>query len=98
MSSTTVHLIVPFHAKAGCEQALADVLAGLIEPTRAEAGCIRYELLQGVEDPAKLFFVEEWQDEDALEAHRNSPHLQAAVEQFDRLCSSDPHVTFCRMV
>ncbi len=53
------------------------LLNELIEPTRNEAGCILYELLQNKSDPTDFTFVEEWESDDALDAHAASAHLRS---------------------
>jgi quinol monooxygenase YgiN len=55
----------------------------LVEDTRQkDAGCIRYELLQDVEDPNVLTFLEEWESEQALRLHGQAPHFRQAMEDF----------------
>lgn len=82
-------VIARFRAKAGKEAELRALLMGLIEPTRREAGCYRYELLVRQEEPGELVFVEEWQDEDALEAHLATPHILAARERLPELLDGE---------
>lgn len=53
------------------------VLLDLIPPTRAEAGCLRYELQQDLEEPHIFTFVESWASRDLHTAHMQSPHLLA---------------------
>jgi quinol monooxygenase YgiN len=50
-------------------------------PTRAEKGCIFYELYQMKDEPCDFFFVEEWDSEDDLQKHLQSPHVKAFVEK-----------------
>lgn len=46
-----------------------------IQATRAEAGCARYSYGVDVADPNLLHIVEEWSDEEAVNAHMNTPHM-----------------------
>ncbi len=55
----------------------------VIEPTRAEAGCMSYVLHQGLENPAVFIFVEKWSDEAALEQHLNTEHLKGLLKAVD---------------
>ncbi|NDR56261.1 putative quinol monooxygenase [Aliiruegeria sabulilitoris] len=52
-------------------------LLKLIEPTRAEEGCINYDLHQDNENPAHFFFYENWETRELWQAHMNSAHLKA---------------------
>jgi len=53
------------------------VLLDLIPPTRAEAGCLRYELQQELDAPHVFIFVESWESRELHSAHMQSPHLLA---------------------
>lgn len=65
-------------------------LEKLVPITRAEAGCLQYDLHQDNDDPAVFLFYENWESRDLWQAHMSAPHLQAygqatagAVEAFE---------------
>jgi quinol monooxygenase YgiN len=68
-------VIAKLKAKKGCEQQLREMLRGLVEPTRAEEGCIKYDLHRSLEDPGLFIFYENWESRPLWEAHMKSPHL-----------------------
>lgn len=76
MTSSETRVIARFQARPGKEEELKSVLEGLIEPTRAEAGCLLYELWQNRADPTEFTFVEEWVSDEALTAHGETDHIQ----------------------
>ena len=41
-----------------------------------EPGCLRFDVLQDSQDPDHYYFYEVYRDEDALVAHRQTPHYQ----------------------
>ena len=51
-------------------------LLKLIAITRAEAGCISYDLHQDNENPAHFLCVENWESRELWQAHINAQHLQ----------------------
>jgi len=55
-------------------------LEKLLPITRAEAGCIQYDLHQDNEDPAHFTFYENWESRDLWQTHMNAPHLAAYME------------------
>jgi quinol monooxygenase YgiN len=77
MSHEIVHVIATFVAAPGKEDELEEVLGSLCEPTRQEAGCLRYELVRGHGRSAEFAFVEEWESQEHLDAHSRSAHLRA---------------------
>lgn len=89
MTDTTLRVIAHFRAQPGREADLKHVLVGLIEPTREEPGCIGYELLENLEDPRELTFVEEWQGESALEAHFSTDHVASALQEFPAVLAQE---------
>jgi quinol monooxygenase YgiN len=52
-------------------------LLKLIEVTRAEAGCIHYDLHQDNENPAHFMLYEDWVSRELWQTHMNAPHLAA---------------------
>lgn len=51
-------------------------LVKLIEVTRAEAGCINYDLHQDINNPAHFMFYENWQTRELWQAHMANQPLQ----------------------
>jgi quinol monooxygenase YgiN len=64
---------------------LATLLHAQVAPTRAEAGCINYDLHVDPTDPCVFVFYENWASRADLDAHLAMPHLQPLFSQFDRL-------------
>jgi quinol monooxygenase YgiN len=67
-------------------------LSNLVKPSRKEAGCIRYDLLQNASDPTDLTFDEEWVNEKAHDAHMKTPHVKATLTKFANLTSAPPDI------
>lgn len=100
MPQGTVHVVATFLAAPGKEDELEEILLELIEPTRREAGCIRYDLVRSLQgtSPVELVFVEEWESEAALDAHGRMPYIQGLRPRLQDLVSSPPHVVRFRQV
>lgn len=74
---STLTVIARIRAKPDASDRLREALLNLLGPTRAEAGCIAFELHRDLEDPLQFILIEQWASRDALEAHWGSPHLLA---------------------
>ncbi|MCA9238473.1 MAG: antibiotic biosynthesis monooxygenase [Planctomycetales bacterium] len=83
--SAVVRLIAKFVAKPARADELQTLLAGLIETTRGEQGCVMYQLWRSQDRPGEFSFVEEWTSEEDLQRHLAAPHLQHAAAQLDDL-------------
>ncbi len=64
-------------------------LLKLIDITRAEEGCINYDLHQDNENPAHFMFYENWETRELWQTHMNNQHLadymaatDGAVDEF----------------
>lgn len=79
MAALTV--VAKLKAKSGCEEKLFALLRGLVDPTRAEEGCLTYDLHRSHDDPGTVLFTESWASRPLWEAHMASPHLVAFGEQ-----------------
>ncbi|CAM3821109.1 putative quinol monooxygenase [Parendozoicomonas haliclonae] len=55
-------------------------LLKLIAPTRAEEGCLQYDLHQDHQDPGHFLFYETWLTRDLWQAHMDNPQLHRFME------------------
>jgi quinol monooxygenase YgiN len=88
----TVTVIATFEARPGKETELRNALIGLVAPTRQETGCLNYDLHILPESPAKFLFHENWTTKAALDAHLQTPHIQALLPRLDELCTEPPAI------
>ena len=51
-------------------------LLKLIDITRAEKGCINYDLHQDNNDPTHFLFYENWESRELWQTHMNNKHLK----------------------
>jgi quinol monooxygenase YgiN len=72
MISFTVRLTF----EEGDRETIAEILRNLTSPSRQEPGCISYFPHFVEAEPLTVLIYEQYADEAALEAHRNSPHFQ----------------------
>ncbi|MFL1873632.1 putative quinol monooxygenase [Hansschlegelia beijingensis] len=63
-------------ARPGKAAELRTLLGGMTAPSRAEAGNLRYDLWQDQADPDRFVIDELYVDDDAVAAHRATPHFQ----------------------
>lgn len=87
MADSPIILNVFLEAAQGREEELAGLLKALVGPTRAEPGCLGYELNVSSEKPGSFLFYEKFADQAALDAHVGSPHFQAFLKKRE---ASDP--------
>ncbi len=49
--------------------------------SQAEVGCTHYRFSQDLEDPAVIHLFEEWESQEALDAHGQTPHMAQFREE-----------------
>ncbi len=72
------------HGIPGKEEDLKEHLLSLAAPTRAEPGCVMYDLYQLPDRKHEFLRFEIWSSLEALEAHKKAPHLKASFEKRQR--------------
>jgi len=72
--------------------AMRVVLTSLVEPTRAEAGCVSYVFLQDSERPTHFISIERWASAAAATAHMATPHIRAALAAVGPLLAEPPEI------
>jgi quinol monooxygenase YgiN len=74
MTGDPVSVFASFRPRPGSEEALRTLLRWMVEHTRAEPGCERYDLYEERDAGGALHLFERYRDQEALEAHRASGH------------------------
>lgn len=83
--TTTVKIVAILTARPGQAEALRALLDGMLAPSRAEAGNLRYDLWRDQADPNRFVLDELYADNDAIAAHRASPHFQDYLSKINDL-------------
>ena len=69
--------------------------SGIADAIRAEAGNLRYEYFQPIDDPETVLLIDSWSDQAAIDAHHASPMMKQLAELRDKY---DLHMTVERYV
>lgn len=72
---STLTIVANINAKADKIDLVQAELEKLIDITRAEEGCLQYDLHQDNENPAHFLFYENWESRDLWQQHMNNAHL-----------------------
>jgi len=68
-------------AKPGEEDAVGEILAGLVAPTMEEPGVKLFRPYRSPTDPGRFFLFELYRDEAAWVAHQETTHFNAAIAE-----------------
>ena len=81
-------MVVVMRAKPGQELLLEAELRALINPTRKEEGCLRYDLYRASDAPGAFLFYEIWASREHHRLHKNTPHFLRWSARKDVLTAS----------
>ncbi|WP_114286170.1 putative quinol monooxygenase [Candidatus Halocynthiibacter alkanivorans] len=70
-------ILAQITAAPGKEDFVRAELEKLIDITRAEAGCIQYDLHMDNDQPGFFVFYETWENRELWQTHMGAPHLAA---------------------
>lgn len=80
-----IKVVAKSEVKKGEKDKVLGMLDEMIEKTRAEEGCISYELYEDVNNPNIITFIEEWENEESLNNHIKSEHFQRIIPVVNEL-------------
>ena len=98
MPDPKVMIVARFNAKAGKEEEVEKILVSLVEPTRAEEGCVFYYLHRVKEEKGHFLFYECFRDEEAFNFHVETPYIKGFFDRTDELLSEPPGITFIEKI
>ena len=73
-------VVATITAKDGNAVLVREALEKIVPLSRAEAGCIRYDLHVDLGNHASFVMLEAWRDAAALAEHEAAPHFQELVK------------------
>jgi len=82
----TITKRVTFIAKEGAEDKMKELLSAMVKPSKAEDGCLFYEIVQYEKNRRKFMAVETWRDEKALDGHKTSAHYKVYKSSYEPYC------------
>lgn len=74
-------LVARYTARPGAGETILQALQKMSSLVKAnEPGCALYQVCRSVEDPDRLLLYEQYLDQEALGAHRQTPYFREIVE------------------
>lgn len=98
MANSNIHVLARVIGLPDKVDEVKTILLTLIEPTRQEVGCLRYELWQNQDDPTDFNWVEEWKNQASLDSHLSSSHFKKANSKLIPLLATEPVIRFYQLV
>jgi quinol monooxygenase YgiN len=98
MSEENVIIFVTLTPKPGKEADLEALLRGMCAPSRAEVGCITYNLYRRAKGGPLVHLLECWRNASALDLHREMPHYKDFRARIGDLVEGPPAPVFLQRI
>ena len=94
MAGKQIVVTATVHAGEGFEAEIERELLALIAPSRAEEGCIKYELHRNTDDASLFMFHEIWASREDLDRHMSQPSMDAFDERTQSMLAEPVEIAF----
>ncbi len=98
MAKKKVTVIARCKAKPGKEAEVRREILALVDPTRAEEGCLNYDLHVSADDPGIFVLYENWKSKADLDQHLATPYLERFKALAPGLLSGPIEIALYEMV
>ena len=98
MADQKVTVVARAKAKPGKEEQVKQELLKLLSPTRAEDGCINYDMHESIDHAGQFLFHENWESRKSLDRHLATAHVQNFLRQADQLLAEPVEITLWKQV
>ncbi len=93
MNAKSLTVVAQIKARPGAEAQVRKELLSLVAPSRKDAGCLNYDLHEGLNTPGLFMFHENWASKAHLDEHLKKPDLQAALARVAHMAAEPPQIT-----
>ena len=94
MEKRQVVVLARVRAREGFEAEVERELLLLVAPSRAEEGCVNYDLHRSTDSPALFMFHETWSSRADLDKHISQPSMDAFDERTEGMLAEPVEITF----
>ena len=93
-----VEVFVRFDAQPGQLERLRTEVLAIVEPTRAEPGCIEFHLYEQTNASGTLFIHSRGKDDAAIDTHLQLPHMKPFLAVMDDLVTNQVKAVRTRQI
>lgn len=91
-TTQAVGIVATMEARPDSADAVADLLAKVVQQTKAEDGCLMYDVHRQIDAPERFVFFERWSGPAALAAHMQVLMASAEMKAIGGMLASRPTI------
>jgi quinol monooxygenase YgiN len=98
MKDEKIVLVARLKVKAEMVETAKKAALDLVLPSRAEAGCVNYDVHQAIDDETVFVWHETWKSKAALDEHFEMPEFKAFFAMVGEIAAEPPEITLTKMI
>lgn len=98
MNDEKIVLVARLKVKEGMVEEAKKAALSLVEVSRAEEGCINYDVHQSIEDETVFVWHETWANKAALDEHFQKPYFVKFFAKVDEVAAEPPQINLTRKI
>lgn len=87
-----ITIVAKFDVRSDCVDAFTKLAVNVTRETKKERGNLSYRIYQSRADKTKFTFIEEWQNDTAIEQHNYSKHFTAFMDGIKPLIAGEVQI------
>ncbi len=98
MNSEKIVLVARLKVKKDKIEEAKEAALALVEVSRAEAGCINYDIHQAIDDETVFVWHETWATKTALDEHFAMSYFNEFFAKVGEVAEEPPQITLTKMI
>ncbi len=98
MNDEKIVLIARLKVKPEMVEETKSAALAIVAESRAEEGCINYDIHQAIDDETLFFWHETWQNKAAIDMHFEKPFFGEFFKTVERVAAEPPQITLTRKI
>lgn len=98
MDNEKIVLLARLKVKKETVKDFTKTVLSLVELSRAEPGCLNYDVHQAIDDDAVFIWHETWKNKAALDEHFAMPYFAEFFARVGEVAEEPPQITLTKML
>jgi quinol monooxygenase YgiN len=98
MSDEKIVLVARLKVKKEMVEEAKTAALALVEVSRAESGCLNYDIHQAIDDETVFVWHETWATKNALNEHFAMPYFAEFFATVEKVAETPPQITLTKMI
>lgn len=98
MNDEEIVLIARLKVKADKVEDARQAALAIVEASRAEGGCLNYDIHQSIEDETVFFWHETWKNKAAIDEHFATPFFGEFFKTVEQVAAESPQINLTKKI